>query len=335
MLDPTLFGEVAPADLAERTGIPVERLRELIDRSGSPSIYELGQLADALSTNPTYLIRPRPSLIALRDSGVDNAELNALLEQFDLHVEAYSAELAQPEVVESFPAKNPWGARSAGSGWASRHGVLWAGVDRPDPLVEVVEAVHRIPILIWPVPDAPFGATLHLNDTLAIWVNSHDVPGTQQRFTLAHELGHIMLRHTDIARVEQTDSAESAPSVGDAVQRQREEYANAFAGGVLYDHDRITAHWDGETSPVSVAHTAANLGLSFEAALVGMKIHLGGKVFGIEASARTVQPYEAFRTAGYGDYVDWYYSLLGQRRIPAILEHHDLLEQALARLTNP
>lgn len=76
VLDPTLLGEVAPAELAERSGIPLDRLNQLLDHNDPPSIYELGEIAAALSINPTYLIRPRPSVIARRDSGVDNAEID-------------------------------------------------------------------------------------------------------------------------------------------------------------------------------------------------------------------------------------------------------------------
>lgn len=333
MLDPTFLGEVAPADLAEQSGIPLERLIELLRHEDAPSIYELGEIAEALSINPSYLIRPRPSVIARRDSGVDSAEMDALLERFDIHVQAYSAELAQPEVVGVFPAKNTWGARASGELWASRNEARWLGPESPDPLLETIETGLRIPVLVWPIPGAPFGATLRLDDVLAIWVNSHDVPATQQRFTLAHELGHILLRHAELTHVEATTTPEQAPSVGSSDQRDREEHANAFAGGVLYDYARIHAYWDGDTTPESVAHIAANLGISFEAALVGMKIHLNKQVAGIDQSARSMQPYEAFRIAGYGAFVDWYYSLTDQKRVPTVLAHSELLQQALAHLS--
>jgi Zn-dependent peptidase ImmA (M78 family)/transcriptional regulator with XRE-family HTH domain len=333
VLDPTLIGQVVPAELSERSGIPLDRITALLENDDVPSVYELGEIAEVLSINPSYLIRPRPSVIARRDSGVDNTEMDALLERFDLHVEAYSVELAQPEVTEAFPAKNSWGARSAGELWVKRQGALWADIESPDPLIDTIETEVRIPVLIWPVPDAPFGATLRLGDVLAIWVNSHGVPGTQQRFTLGHELGHILLRHAEITHVESTTTPEQATSVGSPEQRTREEHANAFAGGALYDYERIHAHWDGDTTPESVAHVAANLGISFEAALVGLKTHLKKDVAGIDRSARTVQPYEAFRSAGYGSFVDWYFSLVNQKRVPENLPHNDLLKQALVGLT--
>lgn len=333
VLDPSLLGEVSPAELSEQSGIPLQRLTALLENDEAPSVFELGEIAEALSTNPSYLIRPRPSVVARRDSGVDNAVMDTLLERFDLHVEAYSFELNQPEVAEAFPAKDSWGARAAGKHWAKRNGALWAGFEFSDPLLEAIETKLRIPVLIWPVPEAPFGATLRLDDVLAIWVNSHDVPGTQQRFTLAHELGHILLRHAATTHVEETTTPEAATLVGSTEQRIREGHANASAGGALYDYERIRSHWDGETSPESVAQVAASLGISFEAALVGMKIHLKKAVTGIDRSARALQPYEAFRSAGYSSYVDWYFSLVNQKRVPGVLAHSDLLEQALNALT--
>lgn len=333
VLDPTLREKVDPADLSVQTGISLERLNQLLENAAAPSIWELGEIAEAISVNPSYLVRTRPAVVALRDSGVHNPALNALLEQFDFHVEAYSAELAQPKVDEAFPAKGTRGARASGTGWSSRHGVSTFHWTSSDSVLDVVERVHRIPVLFWPLPDAPFGATLRLYDTLAIWVNSYDVPATQQRFTLAHELGHIMLRHADDSRVEPASTPEMAASTGDPDQREREEHANAFAAGVLYNYDSIAGLWDGEIRPESVAHVAAGLGISFEAALVGMKTHLGPKVSGIGAAARELKPYEAFRSAGHGDYVDWYFSLTNVRRVPDILRYPELLEQALDRVT--
>jgi transcriptional regulator with XRE-family HTH domain len=332
VLDPSILGELAPSELSDRSGIPLERIQQLLENQDDPSIYELGEIADVLAVNPSYLIRPRPSVVARRESGVDNTAMDTLLERFDLHVEAYSVELAQPEVNDAFPANNTWGARASGKGWAARHDVVWSGTEESDPLIDAVENELRVPVLVWPVPEAPFGATLRLNDDLAVWINSYDVPGSQQRFTLAHEVGHILLRHADTTHVEPTTTPERAPRVGSPDRREREEHANAFAGGVLYDHERITAHWDGDASPESVAHVAANLGISFAAALVGMKIHLKKDVHGIDATARTVQPHEAFRSAGYGEYVDWYVDLIGRRRVPAILPHSDLLKVALDSL---
>src|SRR5690606_2966797 len=126
-----------------------------------------------------------------RDSGVDHAPMDRLLEVFDRHVSAFRKELAQ-ETPPSFPVTKSWRARIAGEKWAALHDLTWQ-TGKPDPLIEQIENELGIPVLVYPVEGAPFGATLLLNGTVAIWVNSHDVPGSQQRFTLAHELGHILL----------------------------------------------------------------------------------------------------------------------------------------------
>jgi len=299
--------------------------------SEAPNLLEVGEIADALSINPMYLTRARPSIVAHRDSGVDDADLNDLLERFDYHVAAYRQELSQEPVAEAFPAKQSWGARTHGEKWAQRNDVEWHGHESPDPLVQAIEDRLRIPILVWPVPRAPFGATLRLHDTLAIWVNSHNVPASQQRFTLAHELGHIMLRHVEQSRIELARSPDKAPSVGSRTQQISEEHANAFAGGVLYDYDRVNQLWDKDSSPTSVARVAAGLGISYDAASVAMSIHLKRQVQGIRDTARQMSAAEAFELADASPLFDWSEQLRGHQRVPEVIEHSDLLRQSLER----
>lgn len=329
MLDRNLLGNASPSQVSEQTGIPVDRLERLFAGSEVPNLLEIGEIADALSINPMYLARTRPSIAAHRDSGVDDANLNDLLERFDYHVAAYRQELSQEPVAEAFPAKRSWGARTHGEKWAQRNVVEWHGHESPDPLIQAIEDRLRIPILIWPVPSAPFGATLRLHNTLAIWVNSHNVPASQQRFTLAHELGHIMLRHVEQSRIEQARSPDEASSVGSKAQQTLEEHANAFAGGVLYDYGRVSQFWDGNASPISVARIAAGLGISYDAASVAMSIHLKRQVQGIRDTARQTSAAEAFEHANASPLFDWFEQLRGRRRVPAVIEHSDLLRQSL------
>lgn len=332
MLERPVIAEADLPALSESSGIPLERLQAILNGGEDPSIYELGEIADAAGESAAYLIRPRPAMVARRDSGVAHAPMDRLLEVFDRHVAGFRKELAQ-EPPQSFPVTTGWRARVAGEKWAALHDLSWH-LDKPDPLFEQIEEELRIPVLVYPVVGAPFGATLLLNGTVAIWVNSHGVPGSQQRFTLAHELGHIKLRHMDVTRIESAHSPEEAPKVGNPEERTREEHANAFAGGVLYDRKRIIQYWSQDRSPVGIARIAAGLGISYEAAIVAAKVHLKQEMPDIEGVARALTPAQAFRAAGAREYVDWYENTRDAGRLPQILERVDLLEQALRRHTN-
>ena len=329
VLDPAVLADVDLPALSEASGISLERLEE-ISAGADPSINELGEIADLVGERPAYLIRSRPAVVARRDSGIDNAAMDQLLERFDRHVSAFRHELGQPP-LRGFPVTTGWRARVAGEKWADLRDVTWSG-DGSDPLVEAIEQDLRIPVLVYPVAQAPFGATLFLHETVAIWVNSHETPGSQQRFTLAHELGHIMLRHLDKTLIEQADSPEDAPRVVMPEQRNLEVQANGYAGGVLYDRDRVLAHWDGEQSPASIARIAGGLGISYEAATIAIDVHLGNEVPDVKAIAQTSTPARAFHAAGLGDFVDWYESCRNLKRLPNNLERLDLLEQAFATL---
>jgi len=333
VLERPVLAEADLPALSDSSGIPLERLQAINNGHEEPSIYELGEIAEAVGESPSYLIRSQPAIVARRDSGVDHAPMDQLLEAFDRHVSAFRKELAQ-ESPPSFPVTTSWRARSAGEQWAALHDLTWSGDGDSDPLIEVIEQELRIPVLIYPVEGAPFGATLLLNGTVAIWINSHGVAGSQQRFTLAHELGHVLLRHMDVTRVESVRSPEEAPNVGTELQRRREGQANAYAGGVLYDRERVHQHWDRERSPVGLARIAAGLGISYEAAVVAAKVHLKDEMPDVEALARTLAPAQAFRAAGAGAYVDWYEDMRNTERLPHILERADLLDQALRRHTN-
>lgn len=329
VLDPAILADVDLPAFAEASGIPVERLEE-ISAGADPSIYELGEIADLVGERPAYLIRSRPAVVARRDSGINNAAMDELLERFDQHTSAFRYELGQPP-HPGFPVTSGWRARVAGEKWAGMHDLAWPD-DGSDPLVDVVEQEMRIPVLFYPAAEAPFGATLFLHDTLAIWVNTHETPGSQQRFTLAHELGHIMLRHLGKTLIEKGNSAEQAPIAVTAEQRSLETQANGYAGGVLYDRDRILAHWDGDQTPVSIARVAGGLGISYEAAAVALDIHLKNEMPNAKGIASRSSASDAFRTAGLGSFVDWYESCRDAKRLPQNLERLDLLEQAFATL---
>lgn len=330
VLDPSLLDGVSVEDLARRSGISPDRLTLLADRSEAPTLYEIGEIAEALAVSPMYVVRERPAVAARRAAGADSADLTALLEAFDAHVAAFSRELNQG-LLPAFPTRKKTGATQTGAGWARRNGIdTWDG-HGVDPLLEAIEDGLRIPVLIWPVPRAPFGASLRLYDTLAIWVNSAGVPGSQQRFTLAHELGHILLAHVSATRVEEAFDVDRATAQR-GPHRFDELQAQEFAAAVLYDKDRISQFWDGKRSPASVAKVAAGLGISFEAAKVALK-----KLFPDDVGSLVLDPgvpvSEAFRLAGLSEVHEHFAEQTGRKRMPAVLRYPEVLEQSLQAIS--
>ena len=335
VLDRSALEGVSPEALSRDSGIPLHRLTQLLAHEVSPTLYEVGEIASVLSIDPMYVVRERPAVLVQRLSSEDQADLSRLLEVFDLHVAAFSMELGQS--IEGFPAGTPRAARQAGEGLARQHRLGVWSLDEPDRLFDLAEQTLRIPILVWPVAHAPFGATLRLYDTLAIWVNSAGVPGSQQRFTLAHELGHINLRHVTATRIEPTDSLESVGHrlpVRSQPLAAAEKQAQAFAGGLLYDRERLDAVWDGEVSGPSVARVAASLGISYEAAKTALKIHHPRDLPGLDSILADWSAGRAFNAAGLSLVFDEFLSGVGRTRVPEVLEDGDVLEMALRSVTN-
>jgi len=317
VLDRNLLNEEMWGELARQGSISPERLEQIRSSEKEPSLFELGQIADVVNIEPVYLIRESPGVVARRESGEDRADLTTLLERFDAHVSAFRREIGEQSSREFIGARSRQGAEQSGGGWAKRNDLIW-DLAQPDLLAEIIEERYRIPVLVWPVPNAPFGATLKLGDAFAIWVNSFDVPGTQQRFTLAHELGHIFLKHVQTHRVEMASSPDAVTSVGAPDRRSQEVYANAFAAGLLAGYDAVSPVWDRDLSAASIADVAARLGVSYQVAINALDRHMSRQVEGSFKSFANEYVTAAMRAAGHTDFHDWSEGRRDHRRVPTI-----------------
>jgi Zn-dependent peptidase ImmA (M78 family) len=93
-----------------------------------------------------------------------------------------------------------------------------------------------------------------------LWVNG-DHPHVRQRFTLAHELGHVRCGHAVEMNVD--DVSVLAGDTHDP----REVQANAFAAELLAPRAGVAALVDGEPGLETVVDVAARYGISALAAL--------------------------------------------------------------------
>lgn len=103
------------------------------------------------------------------------------------------------------------------------------GLPRAAPLrclLTVVEERCEMPVVVATLPDGIAGACYRTGDAAILWVN-----GTQalprQRFTLAHELGHIRCAHDGRVAVDTWET------VGGRTTTPHEIEANAFAAELL------------------------------------------------------------------------------------------------------
>ncbi|WP_254280814.1 ImmA/IrrE family metallo-endopeptidase [Haloarcula marina] len=135
---------------------------------------------------------------------------------------------------------------------------LWGIVDKLD-----------IPIFFRPL-DNLWGGAITVRDQQGILIKA-DLPKHLQRFTLAHELGHVVLGHGD--QVDDECSVNMRVST-DSERPIEEITADAFASELLASRDIVIQHarrngWGQEElqTPKYIYQLSNRLGLSFEATL--------------------------------------------------------------------
>lgn len=110
------------------------------------------------------------------------------------------------------------------------------------PPVDVVTLAQRCGcrVLAWDTSEeAVSGLLIQLEDGPLIAYNANHPPG-RRRFTVAHELGHLLLDHLDSFHVDLTvrEGAEGRPGYNPA----KEKEANAFAAELLMPSDWVRSH---------------------------------------------------------------------------------------------
>jgi Zn-dependent peptidase ImmA (M78 family) len=127
-------------------------------------------------------------------------------------------------------------------------------------ILEVAEERAGVPVAVAPLPDAIAGCCWRDGPRALLWVN-----GTQalvrQRFTLAHELGHLRLGHGGEI------PPDSVAVLAGETRDPREVQANAFAAELLAPRAGVAGLVSGEPSLEAVAAIAGRYGISMLAAL--------------------------------------------------------------------
>lgn len=141
------------------------------------------------------------------------------------------------------------------------------GLDLAAPLdcvLTLVESALQLPVVIAVLPQGVAGCCWRDDDRVVLWVNGTDAP-VRQRFTLAHELGHVRCGHDG------TIPVETFMTLGGRATDSREVQANAFSAELLAPTAGVAAVVGGvEPGLEEVVRIAAAFGISTIAALYRM-----------------------------------------------------------------
>jgi transcriptional regulator with XRE-family HTH domain len=193
----------------------------------SLSLDDLVEVARVLGVTNSELLpdkprsQPLPTLLRAVADQVDASQLADQLEQFALHAQ----DLPQPPIRWRVPPAPP---RDTAEALLEAAGIT----SPPIPIQDLVKDCG-VQVLAWDFQDNIDGLVLELDAGAVIWVNKSQAH-TRQRFTIAHELGHHLLRHADIFHLDLGGNlAPNATGGHPTYDWRAERAANEFAASLL------------------------------------------------------------------------------------------------------
>src|SRR4051794_38427168 len=137
------------------------------------------------------------------------------------------------------------------------------GLDDLSPVpcvVTLVEERAGLPVAVGALPEKIAGALYRNGMGAIVWVNGKQSV-ERQRFTVAHEYGHVCCAHEGRRKVD------TQAIISGATRDPQEVQANAFAAQLLGPRAGVEAMVDGSPTLEDVVRIAARFGLSTIAAL--------------------------------------------------------------------
>lgn len=215
----------------------------------TPGLDDLLELASALQVEPAALLPARPAKVLARAQAAQLA-VEDLADAVDRVVDTFDAKTS-PDPPPRAPTTNP----AEAAGFARRrakqssapvdvHAVLtacgchYAEVALPESLQGFVATTAGGPVIVARKADPP----------------------TRRRFTAAHELGHVLLRHHDTFHVDLHASEGSPPNYN----WRHERAANDFAASLLMPEELVREHVENVVR-VTIPGLAKAFGVSTQA----------------------------------------------------------------------
>jgi Zn-dependent peptidase ImmA (M78 family)/DNA-binding XRE family transcriptional regulator len=224
-----------------------------------PGLDDLIELADAVGKAVYYFLppeEPRQSVTAVLRAEAARLAYGDL----DQSVDALLAEAERKEL----PSRRVT-IRSTQPAHAANELVEAAGIVRPSVDVHRLAELCGVLVLTREFPDALSGLIVELEEGAIVGINSKQSWG-RQRFSVGHELGHHILRHSERFHI---DVSDGAPPDQDY---RSERAANEFAAELLMPRRFVARAFDElqnpaglakqfEVSEIAMGYRLVNLGL--------------------------------------------------------------------------
>jgi Zn-dependent peptidase ImmA (M78 family)/DNA-binding XRE family transcriptional regulator len=258
---------VPAQDLAARINMDPTALSKIENGHRAVKSAELARIADALKVSPLALLEDHPLLsklpMAARRAGpsiTTGGAYDRVLTLAELHVVLAEGGVPTSPNLAAVPdvSERPWlsAAKELAAFAQEKLSVVAAGDQRLGALADAIEDRLKVDVLIEQFDDdALSGAALTDRSFPLLFVNS-DFSRPRSLFTLAHELGHLLLGHVDEGIALDRELAGST---------DMERMANAFAAIYLMPEEVISKtveRYDRDTP--TIVQLAYRFGVSFQ-----------------------------------------------------------------------
>ncbi len=240
------------SDLAARLGRTQTAVSYWESGRRGLSLDDLVDVASVLGVSGAELLPdrhgrpPLPALLRAVADQVDAGQLADELEKFALQAQ----DLPQPRIRWRIAPASP---RDTADALLEAAGIT----SLPIPIDELVIGCG-VRVLPWDFDDNIDGLVVQLDAGAVIWVNKGQAK-TRQRFTLAHELGHHLLRHVDEFHLDLGgDLSPNATGEHPDYNWRAERAANEFAANLLMPASMIRQA-STETTDISVLASQFNV----------------------------------------------------------------------------
>jgi Zn-dependent peptidase ImmA (M78 family) len=200
------------------------------------------------------------------------AILRAVAEQVDDHVLAQALEAFTLKAAGEPAPGVTLTVKAASARDAAEQLIAAAGLDEQEP-VDVDDLARRCGarVLDFNFGTLVDGLVVHLDDGPAIGLQEQHNLG-RRRFTLAHELGHHLLRHTASFHVDFADAGGTAGSAP-GYNWQHERAANDFAANLLMPAPwvRHAAQVSGDIGQLAKQFDVSRAAMGFRLASLGLR----------------------------------------------------------------
>jgi transcriptional regulator with XRE-family HTH domain len=258
---------VSQAELAARLEVTQTAVSYWEAGRRLPGVDDLMKIAEFLDAPLTDLLpgdserRPLGAVLRAAADQVQDEALGRALERFAEQAARIPAPHAELSV------------RAAGARDAAEQ-LLAAARLRGTPPVDVAELARRcgVRVLGFDFAGMVDGLVAQLPDGPAIGLDTGQPNEQRRRFTLAHELGHQLLRHSASFHLDFFDAGGSA---GDApgYNWQHERAANEFAANLLMPADLVRRESDrvSAINQLAVAFDVSRQAMAFRLATLGLR----------------------------------------------------------------